>query len=51
MAVVDANAGQAQAVAAQFGCKAFSRVEDLFGLVDAVPWPCPPCIICPLPPR
>jgi predicted dehydrogenase len=36
VAVVDANAGQAQAVAAQFGCKAFSRVEDLFGLVDAV---------------
>ena len=35
VAVVDANAAQAQAVATQFGCKAFSRVEDLFGLVDA----------------
>ncbi len=35
-AVVDANAAQAQAVAAQFGCKAFTRVQDLFGLVDAV---------------
>ena len=35
-AVVDANAAQAQAVATQFGCKAFTRVEDLFGLVDAV---------------
>jgi predicted dehydrogenase len=36
VAVVDANAAQAQAVASQFGCKAFTRVEDLFGLVDAV---------------
>ncbi len=35
-AVVDANAAQAHAVATQFGCKAFTRVEDLFGLVDAV---------------
>ena len=36
VAVVDANAPQAQAVASQFGCKAFTRVQDLFGLVDAV---------------
>jgi predicted dehydrogenase len=35
VAVVDANAAQAQAVAEQFGCQAFARVEDLFGLVDA----------------
>ncbi len=36
VAVVDANATLAQSVAAQFGCKAFTRVEDLFGMVDAV---------------
>jgi predicted dehydrogenase len=35
VAVVDGNPAQAQSVAAQFGCKAFTRVEDLFGLVDA----------------
>ena len=34
--VVDASAPQAQAVAAQFGCKALSKLEDLFGCVDAV---------------
>lgn len=34
-AVVDADSAQAQAVAAQFGCLAFSSVEDLFGRVEA----------------
>jgi predicted dehydrogenase len=34
-AVVDANAAQAESVAGQFGCKALTRVEDLFGRVDA----------------
>ena len=35
LAVVDTDAAQAQAVAAQFGCSAFSSVEDLFGRVEA----------------
>jgi predicted dehydrogenase len=35
-AVVDANTAAAEAVAAQFGCKSFSRLEELFGRVDAV---------------
>jgi predicted dehydrogenase len=35
MGVVDSNAGTAQSVAAQFGCKAFSTLEELFGRVDA----------------
>ena len=35
VAVVDSDAAQAQAVASQFGCKAFTRVEDLFGRVEA----------------
>lgn len=35
VAVVDADAGQAQSVAAQFGCKAFSLVDELAGRVDA----------------
>jgi predicted dehydrogenase len=34
--VVDSSLSQAEDVAAQFGCKAFSNVEDLFGRVDAV---------------
>jgi predicted dehydrogenase len=34
--VMDASASQAQAVAAQFGCKALNKLEDLFGRVDAV---------------
>jgi predicted dehydrogenase len=33
--VVDTNAAQAEAVAAQFGCKAFAALEELFGRVDA----------------
>lgn len=35
VAVVDQDAAQAQAVASQFGCSAFSSVEDLFGRVEA----------------
>jgi predicted dehydrogenase len=35
VAVVDQDSSQAQAVAAQFGCSAFSSLEDLFGRVDA----------------
>jgi len=35
-AVVDQDAAQAQAVAAQFGCSAFTSVEELFGRVEAV---------------
>lgn len=35
VAVVDQNAAQAQAVAAQFSCLAFTTVEELFGRVDA----------------
>src|SRR5689334_20131522 len=35
VAVVDADAGQAQSVAAQFGCKALSSVDELAGRVDA----------------
>jgi predicted dehydrogenase len=34
--VVDASAPQAQAVAAQFACKALTNIEELFGRVDAV---------------
>lgn len=34
-AVVDSDATQAQAVAAQFGCKAFTSVAELAGRVDA----------------
>lgn len=34
-AVVDSDAAQAQAVAAQFGCKALTSVADLAGRVDA----------------
>lgn len=34
--VVDSSLSQAEAVASQFGCKAFSTVEELFGRVDAV---------------
>jgi predicted dehydrogenase len=34
--VVDASLSQAEAVAGQFGCKAFQNVEELFGRVDAV---------------
>jgi predicted dehydrogenase len=34
--VLDASASQAQAVAAQFGCKALTNIEELFGRVDAV---------------
>ncbi|HET7872964.1 MAG TPA: Gfo/Idh/MocA family oxidoreductase [Terriglobales bacterium] len=34
--VLDASPSQAQAVAAQFGCKALANLEDLFGRVDAV---------------
>ena len=34
--VVDASLPQAQGVAAQFGCKALTNIEDLFGRVDAV---------------
>ena len=34
-AVVDQDAAQAQAVASQFGCSAFSSVEELFGRVEA----------------
>ena len=33
--VVDINAPLAEAVAAQFGCKAFATLEELFGRVDA----------------
>jgi predicted dehydrogenase len=33
--VVDTNAAQAEAVAAQLGCKAFATLEELFGRVDA----------------
>jgi predicted dehydrogenase len=36
VAVVDNDTAQAQAVAAQFGCLAFSTVEELFGRVEAV---------------
>jgi predicted dehydrogenase len=35
VAVVDQDAAQAQAVAGQFGCSAFSSVEELFGRVEA----------------
>ncbi len=35
VAVVDSDAAQAQAVAAQFGCKALTSVADLAGRVDA----------------
>ena len=35
VAVVDNDTAQAQAVAAQFGCLAFSTVEELFGRVEA----------------
>lgn len=35
VAVVDSDAAQAQAVAGQFGCKAFSSVADLAGRVEA----------------
>ncbi|MGC2694652.1 MAG: Gfo/Idh/MocA family oxidoreductase [Candidatus Angelobacter sp.] len=35
VAVVDNDSAQAQAVAAQFGCSAFSSVEELFGRVHA----------------
>jgi predicted dehydrogenase len=35
-AIVDANAATAQSVAGQFGCKALSNLEDIFGRVDAV---------------
>ncbi len=35
-AVVDSSAATAQSVAAQFGCKALSSLEELFGRVDAV---------------
>src|SRR5262249_57040467 len=34
-AVVDQDTAQAQSVAAQFGCSAFSSVEELFGRVEA----------------
>jgi predicted dehydrogenase len=34
-AVVDQDSAQAQAVAAQFGCSAYSTVEELFGRVEA----------------
>lgn len=34
--VVDSNFAQAEAVAGQFGCKAYSKLEDLFDRVDAV---------------
>jgi predicted dehydrogenase len=33
--VLDANRATAESVAAQFGCKAFTAVEELTGLVDA----------------
>ncbi len=35
VAVVDSDAAQAQAVAAQFGCKALTSVDELAGKVDA----------------
>jgi predicted dehydrogenase len=35
VAVMDQDSTQAQAVAAQFGCLAFSNMEELFGRVDA----------------
>jgi predicted dehydrogenase len=35
VAVVDSDAAQAQAVAAQFGCKALASVDELAGRVDA----------------
>ncbi len=35
VAVVDRDPAQAQAVAAQFGCSAFSNLEDLFGRIEA----------------
>jgi len=35
VAVVDQDLAQAQAVAAQFGCLAFSNLEELFGRVEA----------------
>lgn len=34
--VADSSLSQAEAIAGQFGCKAFSGVEDLIGRVDAV---------------
>jgi predicted dehydrogenase len=34
--VADSSLSQAEAVAGQFGCEAFSTVEELFGRVDAV---------------
>jgi len=36
VAVVDASTPQAEAAAGQFGCTPLTRVEDLFGRVDAV---------------
>ena len=36
VAVVDQDAAQAQAVASQFGCSAYTSVEELFGRVEAV---------------
>lgn len=35
VAVVDQDLAQAQSVAAQFGCSAFTNVEDLFGRIEA----------------
>jgi predicted dehydrogenase len=35
VAVVDSDSAQAQAVASQFGCKAFTSVADLAGRIDA----------------
>lgn len=35
VAVVDQDSAQAQTVAAQFGCSAFSNLEELFGRVEA----------------
>jgi predicted dehydrogenase len=35
VAVVDQDSARAQAVAAQFGCSAFSSLEDLFGRIEA----------------
>jgi predicted dehydrogenase len=46
VAVVDENSAQAQSMAAQFGCKAFTRVEDLFGLVDAASVAVPTVLHC-----
>jgi predicted dehydrogenase len=46
VAVVDENSAQAQSMAAQFGCKAFTRIEDLFGLVDAASVAVPTVLHC-----